>query len=130
MPLNNGMKSISSLLEALSRLGDDKDGPSLGGDDAKGEPVAAKISVTTAHPVDGDTEGGTPLAMHGLPDDLAPLAGGDDGGAPSDDDPLSGLGDPSTDQPDAAQDGAIVDILQSQFPEVYEKIDKMLSAGS
>ena len=113
------MDSISALLEAFKR-GDAGKGLDLpGGDDAK--PIAAKVSILKAMPLgkadDGDDEHS--LDLHGLDD------GGMDDVMP--DHAMGGLPDHGDDTSEEAQDNAqIVGALQSMYPEVYDKICKMV----
>lgn len=96
---------ISSMLEALKRLEDEHQ--SAGVDEMSGKPAATAIEIKNVKPIDGDDGS-----------DLSDMLGGDDLGDMADD-----QGD---DGDDAAQNAAIVDVLQSQYPDIYSKISKSI----
>jgi hypothetical protein len=102
------LDSIQALLEALKQA-EAKGG--LPGDDDEGQPIAAKLSVIKAKPLDGDDQG--------MADDMNDLVSG----MGSDDDQ-----DQNSDQ-DSRQDqynAQMVDMLQDQYPQIYAKLDKAL----
>jgi hypothetical protein len=118
------LDSIQALLEALKRT---ESQGGLPGDDTPGQPIAAKLSVLKAVPKGDvpDTSGMSDDALAPLPSDLN-AASPDDGGPTPD----AGA-DADKDNPKEVQRNAeIVDALQDQYPTIYDKIMKQLSAGA
>jgi hypothetical protein len=109
------LDSIQALLEALKRS-ENKSG--LPGDD-DGEPIAAKVSVLKAKPIgaDPDADADNDTSMMG----------------DKDMDMMDMDMDQDTDQGDdkeAAHNAQVVDVLQSDYPQIYAKIEKQLGSKS
>lgn len=117
--------SIDALLEALKRSEGSSGLPGV--DDTPGTPVAAKLSVMKAVPLDRSAKGGadmSDLSDHGMGADLDQL--------PDDmNDHMTGNQDDDGDgDADAKQNAQIVGALQDQYPSIYDKIMKSLDKGS
>jgi len=103
------MPAISALLDALKRS-ESKFGVGKDDEDEAGEPIAAKLSILHAKPVDGsdpDADGDTDPTAD-APDDTADSDSGED----------------------AEQNAAIVSALQDQYPQIYSKLLKSVSQPS
>jgi hypothetical protein len=122
---NFSMNSIQALLEALKRSGGSGGMPD--DDDSPGEPIAAKLSILKAVPDKGGDDSDAPDTS-----DMDDMFSPDSGQAEQDDAGMDQDSDQDSDQDDDqdnAMNAKIVGALQAMYPQVYDKLCKVVGSS-